>query len=208
MFDQLRNQVNKLLGSPKVTSAEIRRQIEEIVGQQKPNAESHLEELRLRRQSSVLIEKQWSEIGAEITKEQDLVDALDATLVVLRKKLADVLAEERRSELVALVEAARRASDEGVEQIKEYHEMAAKMADLLAALLANVARVKASWEPSREIGDEKVQSPLRRAAKTNEYTEFPAMVALPMLEGNRQFFWPPTGPAQIAEINSKLRAAS
>lgn len=206
MFDNLR----KLLKAQSATSGEIRAQIEQIEGAL-PTAKRQLEELRAKRQSILIAgsEKERAAIRVEIMRAEDDVDALDGALVALQGKLEYAEAEERRAALRVKVEAARKASDRGIELVRRYQALASEMVSILAELQVCESVVRESWEPARELDIDKVQVPLRRAATGAEYTEIIGLVALPAVDGCRQFLWPPSDPERKAEIEAlqqKLRA--
>lgn len=207
MFEKIKS----LMKSEAATSTEIREELAKLTETELPAAQARLADARARREAVLLegTEKDRAAIRSEILKAEDDLEAIDVAHAALAKKLAEAEAEERRAALRAQVEAGRAASDRGLELVRRYQALAAEMVGVLAELQVCESFVRESWEPAHSLGLDKIPSALRRAASGEQYTEFVAMVVLPMLDGYRQFLWPPSDPQRKTEVEAlqqKLRA--
>jgi hypothetical protein len=202
--------IAKLLRNEKASSVEIHAEIEAIETES-PKARERLADLGGCREA-LLVEGNDPGLDAlekEIAAACRDVARLDAMLAALRGRLQRAEEDERRAVLLVKIEAARKASDRGTALVAKYLKYAAEMVNTLAELQVCESVVRESWEPARELDIDRVEMPLRRAATGADYTEIIGLVALPAVDGHRQFLWPPSDSERKAEIEAlqqKLRA--
>lgn len=208
MFDALR----KLLKAPTATSAEIRSQIGDLEGEL-PQARDRLADLHETR-GRVLLEGSDKELDAlerELASASRDLDRMDAAASALRKRLNEAEAEEHRAESLARIEAARKASDRGVEALRKYHELASEAAACLAEVQLCEQVVRESWPACLELGADKPRPPIVRVLETQAAQMTFGLIMLPSADGSGRVLWPARDAqrrAEVAEFQQRLRAAA